>query len=347
MAKNRPTLKDVAELAGVSPASASLALRGMGDSMLSGETSRRVLRAARKLKYRHNALAASLRRGKSDVVAFLLAQLSTPTLAAKTTAAQEAIHAHGLRTVFWLTSEDPTMEGKALDDIRSHMVSGVVAGYRVGKSGAARLRDLADDGVPIVLFEPHEEISAPVVTVNREAVTRIATQHLLGLGHRRIALAGSAHFVDLVNGWGRGYAQALKRRRVAVDRKLVHEVDAATTFEAGFRVAAQLLSMAEPPTALVCSDDEVAVGAIKACRARGARVPDDLAIVGFDDLPVAAYAEVPLTTIGHPAAEAGRQAAEILLADIDAGEVSPPKTVVLEPDLIVRDSCGASAHGGT
>jgi len=100
--------------------------------------------------------------------------------------------------------------------------------------------------------------------------------------------------------------------------------------------------MASPPTGLVCSDDEVAIGVMKACREKGLNVPGDLAIVGFDDLPVARFAEVPLTTIGHPTQEAGVRAAELLVRDIRSREPRPPETLILEPQLIIRKSCGAA-----
>lgn len=341
MRASRPTLKHVAEQAGVSIATASIVIRGLPNARVGKHTRRRVLSAAQKLKYHRNALASGLRRGKTDVVAFLVNQLATPTLATKVAAAQKVLQTGGLRTVFWFTSQRPEVEERALADIRSHMVNGLIVGYAVGERAASLLGQFADEGVPLVLLEPSDGVVAHVVTINREAVVRTGTRHLLGLGHTRVALVGSERFVDLANGWGRAYVDTLKQFGVAVDRRLVRKVATTHTFQTGYDVAVALLSMPAPPTGMVCSDDEVAIGAMRACREKGIRVPEGLAIVGFDDLPVAEFAAVPLTTIGHPAEEAGRLAAQRILKDMDAGEPSPARTVILEPELIVRESCGA------
>lgn len=347
MQRSRPTLKDVAAKAGVSAATASIVLRGLRDVVIRAATRHRVQAAARALRYRHNALAASLRLGTTDLVAFVVDSLSLPTRAAKLAAAEAALQHEGMRTVFWHTSGLPEVEEKALCDIRSQMPSGLVIGYEVSSRGAALLKQFGDDGIPMVSLEPSEELVCHVVTVNREAVMYTATKHLLELGHRRIGLTGADAFLDLAEGHGRGYVRALKQHRIDPDPGLIFHLGSAGTFECGHEVGQRLLDSPSPPTGLVCSDDEVAIGVMAACRERGVAVPGQLAIVGFDDLPVAAFAGVPLTTIGHPTDEAGRLAAEVLLADIRAEECHPPQIAVLEPELVVRESCGARlARGG-
>ena len=148
--------------------------------------------------------------------------------------------------------------------------------------------------------------------------------------------------MDLVGAWGQGYARALQELGLAPDHGLILHLPGQSTFEAGHQVGLRIAAMASPPTGLVCSDDEVAIGVMKACREKGLNVPGDLAIVGFDDLPVARFAEVPLTTIGHPTQEAGVRAAELLVRDIRSREPRPPETLILEPQLIIRKSCGAA-----
>ena len=346
MALKRPTLKHVAEKAGVSTATASIVLRGLTNTMISDTTRQRVHKAARQLHYRHNALAASLRTGTTDIVAFVIDQLSRPTLAAKVAAAEAVLHQHGIRTVIWHTARRPDVEEKALKDIRSQMATGLVVGYQIDPGNAALLSRYADEGVPIVLLEPSRDVAAHVVTVNREAVMYIGTSHLLSLGHRRIAVTGDEPFLDMVGAWGQGYARALSESGLTPDHDLILHLPGQSTFAAGYQVGLRITAMPSPPTGLVCSDDEVAIGVMKACREKGLRVPADLAIVGFDDLPVAQFAEVPLTTIGHPTQEAGVRAAKLLLRDIRSRESSTPETLILEPQLIVRDSCGARKPSG-
>jgi DNA-binding LacI/PurR family transcriptional regulator len=340
MAGSRSTLKDVAEAAGVSIATASIVLRRLPNALIGDETRRRVQEAARRLRYRHNALAASLRKGTSDLVAFVVDSLSRPTLGAKVAAAEDVLEQNGLRTVFWHTSKLAKMEENALKDIRSQMVSGLLVGYQVGSRGVPLLRQFGEDGLPMVMLEPTDDVVSDVVTVDREAVTYLGTHHLLSLGHRRVGIAGDEPFLDTVRRWGCGYARALGEFGVEAEQDLIFHLSSDATFEAGYEVGQRVAAMAAPPTGLMCSDDEVAIGVMRACREEGVQVPDDLAIVGFDDLPVAAFAEVPLTTIRHPTEEVGHLAAELLLRDIRAGAPSRPQTVVLQPELIVRDSCG-------
>ena len=341
MSVKRPTLKHVAEKAGVSTATASIVLRDLANTMISDATRRRVHKAARQLHYRHNALAASLRTGTTDLVAFVIDQLSRPTLAAKVAAAEAVLRGNGIRTVLWHTARRVDVEQKALKDIRSQMTTGLIVGYEIDQENVALLTRFADEGVPMVLLEPSPDVTAHVVTVNREAVMYAGTEHLLSLGHRRIAITGDEPFLDMVGAWGQGYARALHEFGLTPDEELILHLPSPSTFDAGYQVGLGIAAMASPPTGLVCSDDEVAIGVMKACREEGIRVPDDLAIVGFDDLPVAQFAEVPLTTIGHPTDEAGRRAAELLLTDMTADDPSSPQTVILEPELIVRKSCGA------
>lgn len=337
----RPTLRDVAEDAKVSIATVSIVLRDVPNAMIGDETRQRVSAAARRLRYRHNALAAGLRKGSTDLVAFIADRLSSPILAAKLAAAEAELRAGGMRTILWHTARLADMEVSALKEIRSHMISGLIVGYAMAPDTAEILGRLGEDGVPMVLFEPIEQVAAHVVTVDREKAMHMSTRHLLSVGHRRIGLTGSEQFLDVDSGWGRGYARALREFGVAPSDDLIYHLPTRATYQSGYEVGKQLLAAASPPTALVCSDDEVAVGVMRACREKGVPVPDQLALVGFDDLPVAAFADVPLTTIGNPAAEAGRRAAEILLADMRRDQPSRPKTVSLQPELIVRESCGS------
>ena len=345
MSSKRPKLKDVAERAGVSPATVSIVLRGVENVLIGEKTRKRVRRAARKLGYRHNALAAGLRSGRTDIVAFILHKLSSPTLAAKVAAAERVLERNNLRTVLWHTAQLPVVEQKALKDIRSQMVSGVIVCYQPGKQGRELLNEFVRDGVPVVALEPLEGVDVHVVTVDREAGMYIGARHLLSLGHRRIAVTGNERFLDTTAGWGCGYALALRESGLCVETDLVYPLPTKDTFAAGYAVGKQLLASHYRPTALLCSDDEVAIGVMRACREAGSKIPDDLAVVGFDNLPVASFAGAPLTTISQPVEEAGRKAAELLLKDICAGERSSPQTVVLQPKLIIRESCGATRSG--
>lgn len=344
MASTRPTLKDVARKCDVSIATVSLVLRDLGKGEVSDATRHRVKEAARKLHYRHNALAAGLRTGTTDVVAFLVHRLSGPQLATKVSAAEAALRQADMRTVVWHTSEIAEVEARALKHIRSQMVRGVVVTYPVHSGSALLLQQLMEEGVPVVALEEMENIPSHVVTVDRAAALHLATEHLLTLGHRRIGITGHSAFLDIESGHGRGYAEALRGHDVQPDPALILDLPGGNTYRAGHAVGLRLVAMADPPTGVVCSDDEVAIGIMRALREAGRRVPEELALVGFDDLPAAEFAEVPLTTVRHPTAEIGRLAAERLLEDIRSDQPGPRQRMILQPELVVRQSCGSPIH---
>lgn len=335
MQPKRPTSADVAALAGVSRTTVSFVLNGR-DVAITPATRARVMEAARQLGYHPHASARQLAGGQSHTVGLVMRQtreqvagdaLLSETLRGLTTAARS----RGFRVL--VESFQPGDAGYT-ELVRSSRTDGlVVSGPRTDDS---HLRDLVADGFPIVLQGALPDVDVPSVDVDNAAGARLAVDHLVGLGHRRIACITNAPLAyTAARERLEGYRTALKAAGIRPDPAWVEE--AAFDAPSGGR-AVQALVARTDVTAIFVASDVVAFGAIDAIRATGRRIPDDLSIVGFDDIPLAAFLEPPLTTIRIPAYELGHAAGTALLDRISRARV--PVRTVLATELVVRASTG-------
>ena len=217
---------------------------------------------------------------------------------------------------------------------------GVVLMWHIFPENHDELNRLSEDTV-VVSAEPVPELGLPHVTVNRGGGAETAVQHLLSLGHRRIAAIkgfGGQADRDFCDGYHRG----LTGEGVPFDPKLVLELERGrSNLEEGERTIERWFHRLATVTAPVTTDDEVAIGVIRALQRRGQRVPEDIAVIGFDDLPVAAYVEPPLTTLAQPAEEQGSRLAKLFLKRMKAPHQITDYQVALPTRLVVRESCGA------
>jgi LacI family transcriptional regulator len=195
-------------------------------------------------------------------------------------------------------------------------------------------------GIPVVVIDPAGSgaMDVPTVGATNWAGGRSATEYLVSLGHRRIGLIAGPKHLLCSRARLDGYRAALDAAGIAVDEQLVQQGD--FLHESGFAACRALLDLAQPPTAIFASSDTMALGAYEAARRRGLRVPDDLSVVGFDDLPEARWSSPPLTTIRQPLSEMGSLAARTVLRLAAGEEIETPR-VELATDLVVRDSAAA------
>ena len=338
----RPTSKDVATLAGVSRTTVSFVMNDRSDVKIPEETRRRVRDAARELGYHPHASARRLAGGRSHVLALVLRQspeqvAGDAVLAETLRGLAAAARTGGFRVMVEpFALDDPMVTYTAL--LRAQHADGlVISGPRVDDPFLA---ELVRDGFPIVLQGALPNIDAPSVDVDNVAGARGAVEHLISLGHRRIACITNAPLVytaaqDRLD----GYRLALEAAGLDAAPELVAE--GAFDAPSGHAAMAQLLARTAFDAAFVASD-VVALGAIGALREAGRRVPDDVSIVGFDDIPLAAYFDPPLTTVRLPAYELGHAAGRALLERIADREI-PPRTL-LPTELIVRASTAPSTR---
>ncbi len=339
---NRATIKQVARLSGVSIKTVSRVINGA--AYVSAQTLRRVTAAINRLNYRPNALARGLVTRRSRSIGLVIADIVNPFFPPLVRSVEDAAAARGYNVILCDTDENAARERAAISVLLEKQVDGLILCASRVPSGY--LKGLANEGVPLVLVNrvlAHPRATA--VVVDGVEGGRRATQHLLDLGHRRIAyLAGPAgsfsHRSRL-----RGYREALAARKIVFDPSLV--AGGAASIVAGGEAAAKLMSLKRPPTAIFAFDDLMAIGAMEEVRRRGLCVPEDVAIVGFDDIDLAAFVDPPLTTVAQPKTEMGRLATLRLLEMVENSSPPRPRTMTLTPELIIRRSCGWHKEAAT
>lgn len=336
--RKRATSQDVAERAGVSRTTVSFVLNEV-EANISPETRQRVLVAAEDLGYVPDAAARALVRRKTHTVALVLiretAQIASDAfLPGVTYGLITALRPAGFRLLLEpvASTDEPDVY---LNLARSRQIDGIVlSGPR---SDDLQLAELVESGFPVVLLGQLPGTGACFVDVDNRATARMVVEHLVKQGHRRIGCITNAPLMytgaaDRLH----GYFDALTAHGLPKDDALVRYGD--FDFESGRRGAHALFGEADdPPTAVFAASDVVAVGAISGIRELGYRIPQDVAVAGYDDIPLASYLTPPLTTARLPATELGRRAGEVLLDCIRGSSLTRPQ-VLLNTELIVRQS---------
>jgi DNA-binding LacI/PurR family transcriptional regulator len=334
----RATSRDVAESAGVSRTTVSFVLNDVPNVQIPEETRRRVWEAARRLGYYPDASARSLARQRSGNIGVLLCRSADRVfgdvfLMEVLIGIHEVVHARGYHVLLEAV-EDVTAADAYIGLVRSRHVDGlIVSGPRADDQ---QLRGLEGEGFPVVLLGYLPETNLCQVDVDNRAAARTVVDYLLYRGHRRIGfISQGPQLYTATQGRLRGYREALGAASLPCPEVWMREGDFSRA--SGYTAMASLLEMADCPTAVFVGSDLVAIGALAAARDAGLRVPEELAVVGFDDVPMAADVAPPLTTVHLPAQLLGRTAAEMLMR-LTAGEDVPQRTVLLETHLVIRKS---------
>ncbi len=341
--KKRTTALQVAKFAGVSRTTVSFVLNNVPGMRISEETRQRVLDASRQLNYHPDSNARRMVSGQTFMIGFVLRQSPNQTFADHflpqvLNGLSQSAAAQGYHTLIEpIPPEDTT--GAYVKLIRERHVDGIVlSGPRSDDQELIRIKA---EGEPIVLLGQLPGTGIAFVDVDNVGGARLATQHLIDLGHRRIAIITNAPIAYTAS-YDRlcGYRLALESAGINYDDSLVHY--GYFTPESGFQAMESLLASQPLPTAVFVASDTVALGALQAIRKAGLSVPQDLALVGFDDIPLSAFIDPPLTTVRLPAFGLGWGAAEMLIHLIGKEDLLESE-VLLETELVVRASSGASA----
>jgi len=343
MAK-RVILREVAERAGVSRTTVSFVLNNVPGMRISEETRQRVLEAARELNYHPDATARRMVRGKTDIVGFILRQTPDQVFADQflpqvLNGFSQACAAQNYHVLFEAIPPDRPAAGYARLLNERHVDGIAISGPR---SDDQELFALPTRQAPVVLLGQLPANDLPFVDVNNITGAALATQHLIEHGHSRIGLITNAPpaytaSADRIA----GYRQALEAAGLTFNPDWVRYGD--FTVRGGEAAMRELLPVTPALTAVFVASDTVALGALQVIRQSGRCIPGDIAVVGFDDVPMAQFIDPPLTTIRLPAFGLGWGAAELLIRLIMADEPVRNSQVLLETDLIVRTSCGCRA----
>ena len=324
----KPTIRNVAERAGVSKSLVSLVMRG--SPHVSERRRQAVLKAARELGYRPNAVARSLVEGRTRLIGALVADLHNPFFAEFLDGLQESLHGEGLRMLVGSGRWDPLFEAEAVEAFLEMRVDGLVLLSVVPDS----LKEAAAS-VPVVVVGERDVEGVDIVVDDDELGARLAVEHLVHLGHRRIA-----HIEGAKSTTARyrraGYEAAMHQYGLA-EHIVVQPGD--FTEEGGHRAALALLGREPRPTAIFAPNDLVATGVLSAADECGLSVPGDVSIVGYDNTHLAAIRHISLTSVDQPRRDMGRVAAELLCARIEDPGRKARQTLVV-PHLVVRSTTG-------
>jgi LacI family transcriptional regulator len=328
------TIREVAERAGASVTTVSHVINET--RYVSDEVRLRVLDAMKALNYRPNALARSLRMGQTHTLALILPDSANPFFADIGRAIEDCAFQLGYSVILGNTQGDPRREELYIDVLSKKQVDGII--FVATGEQADSLNLLRSRGLPVVVVNRDlNAVEVDLIYTDNFQGGYLATQHLIQLGHRRIAcIAGPS---DLTLGADRvdGYRRALEEAGLTYDEGLVLAGDYQPA--SGFAVTQQLLAGADRPTAIFACNDLMALGALRAAAAAGCPVPAALSVVGFDDIELARYTNPPLTTIAQDKAEIGAQAVRRLVERIGQKD-TPYQRAVLPTRLVVRESTG-------
>jgi LacI family repressor for deo operon, udp, cdd, tsx, nupC, and nupG len=331
------SIKDIAKSLGVSHSTVSRALRD--SALVTPATRERIKTAAHEMGYTPDAQARSLVTGRSRTVGVVVTTIADPFVAEVVQGVETTAHDHGYTVVLSGSGSEPVREIAAVQMLSSKRVDGLIV--TSSRIGALYLDHVERLGVPVVLINNHNEQSGHytyTVTVDNHHGGLLAMEHLLARGHRRIAyVTGPEDHSSDMERMG-AYRQALEAHGLPVEPGLILRGNGWP--DGGRHALEKLMALTPPPTAVFCYNDMTAIGLMRSARVRGIRVPEALAVVGFDDIPLAEYVDPPLTTIAQPKVEMGQLAMGMLLnlmqSDLPASERL--SDTVVQGQLIVRES---------
>lgn len=326
------TLKEIAEELNLAPSTVSMALNN--HPMIKDETRQMVQAHARKVNYFPNLAARAMVKGKTLLVGLIISNIQSSFFPEIIQGIEDVLVEEGYSVILCPTNDIAEREKYYINLVRQKGVDGIICETPPEVPNRAEWVNVVGARPVLFILRKPGIAGASSLTVNNRKGAELATQHLIDLGHRRIAHMAGPQFLDICRDRLAGYTETLKKAGLSPEDSLIFQAGD-FAYETGYKAMAQFLDHAKPPTAVFCASDITALGGLHCARERGLRVPEDISFVGFDDLPIAAIAEVPLTTIAQPKDQLGRMAADKLLRLIAGGKV---QSKILAPALVPRAS---------
>jgi len=337
--KGAITIKDVALAAGVSTATVSRVLAGFNG--VAEGVRERVTRAITKLDYHPNRLARGLRLGHRKVIGVIIPDLQNPFFTGVVHGVEGALCSAGYTLLLGHSGGLPEREQRQLEVFRGEGVAGLV--FIAGNRPGANYEAIRSWGIPVVAIDRSPGgLEVDLVCSNNREGARQAVNHLVSLGCKDIGFINGPEGINVTEERLGGYHDALRRAGIAWKESLVIHSDFLQ--EGGYAAMIRLLDMAKPPKAVVVANNMMTLGALQAIHERRLRIPEDMAVIGFDDMPWATSLRPPLTAVAQSAEELGASAAQLLLERLNDPQ-RIVRQVVLPTRLVVRASCGARSGG--
>ncbi len=327
------TMVDVAKLANVSNATVSRVFSN--PDAVSKDTKEKVLKAAEELNYELNVLARNLRRMKTEVIMVILPDISNSFFSKIVRGIESVAMKNNYKVLLGDTKNDLDLEKEYLKNLDQKYADGVIS--LTARIDAELIKEISDKFNMVLACEYIDEESIPTVSINNVEGAYKATEHLINLGHEKIVHISGPEDVILSQDRIKGYKNALNEYNLSVDADLIIEGD--FSYKSGYNIMSKLIKFNKTPTAVFADSDQMAIGAIKAIKEHGLKVPEDIAVVGFDNIEIASIYEPSLTTISQPMYKIGVKAMQLLL-DLMGNKKIENNKIQLESKLIIRDSCG-------
>jgi len=335
--QRRPTMKDVAQLAGVSVQTVSVVVNNK--LVVSEETRDRVLSAIKQLGYRPYSVARSLRTGTTLSIALVVSDITNPFFATMASTVEDYARASGYSLILYNTHSDLAREKDYIQMAIQRGIDGLL--FVATKDEMHGLAALEKANIPVVAIDRiPDDYTGPAVTLDNIKTGQLVAEHLLNLQHVRFAHISGPLDLRLSRERMAGFREMIEARGLDPGPAIAGDDD--WSCESGYRAMRELLQTNPLPTAVFAANDRMAIGAIRAITEIGLRIPQDISVVGVDDIELAAYQPTPLTTVRQSLVDIATLGIKILL-DILAGEESIQTRIVCEPHLIVRESTAPPA----
>ncbi len=331
------TSRDVAEHAGVSRATVSAVINKT--RYVSPELTARVKQAIKELNYHPNAVARSLKIKRTQTIGLMIPTPLSPFYAPLVDAVEQALGNSNYRLLFCTSHESPDHEQRMLEMLRQKQVDGLLL-VPCSNANASEVMDFVDLNIPVVFMDRRiPDLPVDTVVSDNRGGGYQATEHLIQLGRQRIAIvtfsAEASSSLERVE----GYRQALSRHHLPIDDSLIVVSDDPSGEEA-YYVALGLLDSYQPPDAIVACSQALTVAILRALEDKSVRIPQDIAVVGFDDSPWAPLLRPPLTVVTQQVYAMGQKAAELILDSLEGKSSGASREIILPTELIKRESCG-------
>jgi DNA-binding LacI/PurR family transcriptional regulator len=339
------TLRTIGERAGVSVSTVSAVLgRRKTGIRISPETEKRIVAIAEELNYQPNVHARALRSDRTQTVGMIFPNRAGSPTAPLLLSIGEEFTAKGYTQYCCISDDQLQREREHVEELRRRKVDGILLFAVTGQSNRTlerdHLRKLKEDRIPVVLVGPEVAGGLPLASYDDAAGGRLAVEHLVGLGHTRIACIDIPTEDPICRRRVEGYRQALRERGIEIRDDYI--VKCPRLWEGGRELARRLMRLPEPPTAIFATDDTIAMQAIEGVTDASLEVPGDVAVIGMGNCQEAERFRVPVTVVGRPHEELGKKAARLLLQIIERpGLMNERPEVWVSPYLVVRSSCGA------
>jgi LacI family transcriptional regulator len=331
----RATIKDIARAAKLSVSTVSRALSN--HPRISEKTKREILALADQMGYTPNQFARGLVQRKTFLIGLLVYDFRNPFYGELTRSIQETVEEHGYWVIQASTDDDDQKSRSLVRSMIELGVEGII--FASCKLNDPLVESLLEDNFPLVLANRRlKKNKGDHVIVDNAYGAYLIVNHLINLGYRRIGTITGPRNLSTGADRYRGYLKALEDKGLDIDEEIIMHGNFFSQ-DTGYRFTREMMRLAKPPEAVFCCDDYIALGSMKAIGELDRRVPDDLAVVGFDDVEISSHPFIQLTTVSQDVKRMGKLAAQCLVERIE-GKDRPPTRIVLEPQLVIRQSCG-------